>query len=224
MLEPLSVWDPRVIAISLTTLAVVLGLNRVRRRLLRIATAGDLTPRVYGRVLRGKVLAVGDGDGMRVFHTPGGVLAGWGWLRRPPPVQARGVAATTILVRLAGVDAPEMAHFGHPAQPYAKELLQWLRSYVLGRYVWIKPLAPDQYQRCVARCWVLRPTGFKDVAKEMVRNGIGVVYEGSSQAQFDGQEAVYRRLEAEAKRKRRGLWGSKVKETPLQYKKRVRGE
>jgi hypothetical protein len=26
------------------------------------------------------VTSVGDGDNFRIFHTPGGRLAGWGWL------------------------------------------------------------------------------------------------------------------------------------------------
>ena len=36
------------------------------------------------RSLLGKVTSVGDGDGFHMFHTPGGWLAGWGWLRRIP--------------------------------------------------------------------------------------------------------------------------------------------
>ena len=32
------------------------------------------------RTLFGIVTSVGDGDGFRLFHTPGGRLAGWGWL------------------------------------------------------------------------------------------------------------------------------------------------
>jgi hypothetical protein len=31
------------------------------------------------RSLYGKVTSVGDGDNFRIFHTPGGRLAGWGW-------------------------------------------------------------------------------------------------------------------------------------------------
>ena len=36
------------------------------------------------RSILGKVTSVGDGDNFRIFHTPGGWLAGWGWLRRVP--------------------------------------------------------------------------------------------------------------------------------------------
>jgi hypothetical protein len=41
---------------------------------------------VGGKTILGRVTSVGDGDNFRVFHTPGGRLAGWGWLpgRRIP--------------------------------------------------------------------------------------------------------------------------------------------
>lgn len=39
------------------------------------------------RTLLGKVTSVGDGDNFHFFHTPGGRLAGWGWLRRVPMVR-----------------------------------------------------------------------------------------------------------------------------------------
>ena len=34
----------------------------------------------HKRSLFGTVTSVGDGDGFRLFHTPGGRLTGWGWL------------------------------------------------------------------------------------------------------------------------------------------------
>ena len=57
-----------------------------RGRLCRIPTAAYLTPNLLkGKtVLRGKVTSVGDADNFRFYHTPGGIWAGWGWLRRVP--------------------------------------------------------------------------------------------------------------------------------------------
>lgn len=62
--------------------------------------------RIVGRCVR-----VTDADGIRVQHLPA--------LRRIWPgklPQYRKLAQETIPVRLAGVDAPEMAHFGNEAQ------------------------------------------------------------------------------------------------------------
>lgn len=51
----------------------------------RIPAVDHIAPGFYRRrSLFGKVTSVGDGDGFHLFHTPGGRLAGWGWLRRVP--------------------------------------------------------------------------------------------------------------------------------------------
>lgn len=74
--------EPRQVTISvlftLTTLALV---GAYRRFLKRIPSTGHIKPESYRqRSLFGKVTSVGDGDNFRLFHTPGGRLAGWGWL------------------------------------------------------------------------------------------------------------------------------------------------
>lgn len=51
----------------------------------RIPATAHIAPSFFRRrSLFGKVTSVGDGDGFHLFHTPGGRLAGWGWLRRVP--------------------------------------------------------------------------------------------------------------------------------------------
>jgi hypothetical protein len=56
-----------------------------RSYLRRLKGAGHITPGYFHkRSLLGKVTSVGDGDGFHLFHTPGGRLAGWGWLRSVP--------------------------------------------------------------------------------------------------------------------------------------------
>lgn len=72
----------------------------------------------------GKVLSVRDGDTLRVER-----------------------AGSPVVVRLAGVDAPELA------QAYGRESASWLRSRVVGRVCDIVPSGrPDRYGRIVA--WV----------------------------------------------------------------------
>ena len=73
------------VSTALLTSAILLGLHFYRSYLRRIPAAGRISSSFWRqRSLFGTVTSVGDGDGFRLFHTPGGRLAGWGWLRRVP--------------------------------------------------------------------------------------------------------------------------------------------
>lgn len=182
------------------------------------------------RFLLGKVTSVGDGDNFHFYHTPGGMLCGWGWLREYPKVNDfRNLKNKTISVRLCGVDSPERSHFGKPSQPYSEEALLWLRQYILGQRIWIKPFSIDQYQRavCKAVIWKWSPLvwriGWKDVSEQMIREGVGIVYEAKSSGEFDGNLRKYERLERQARKHRKGLWGVKGNlVTPGEYKRKYK--
>lgn len=78
--------DPRtwVPAFVLTTVLFG-GLKFYRVYLRRIPSVEYIHPDKYRRrTLFGRVTSVGDGDGLHLFHTPGGRWAGWGWLRKVP--------------------------------------------------------------------------------------------------------------------------------------------
>lgn len=74
-------WIAPIAAASLT-----LGIWKFYHAYLRrIPSSNHIAPSLFRRrSLLGKVTSVGDGDGFHMFHTPGGRLAGWGWLRRVP--------------------------------------------------------------------------------------------------------------------------------------------
>lgn len=205
------------------TSTILGGFFFYREFLRRIPTSPQLPDRfLKRRTLLGYVTSVGDPDNFRFFHTPGGRLAGWGWLRPLPKINQRGLGSQTLSVRLNGVDAPEMAHFGKPAQEYSDEALDWLRKYILGRRVRILPLAKDQYQRTVCEAKVWKWTGRKNISEEMLRNGWATIYEAKSGAQFNGHKAKFLGLEAEAKKKRKGIFqkGTKNFESPREYKQK----
>ncbi|EGA82898.1 YGL085W-like protein [Saccharomyces cerevisiae Lalvin QA23] len=128
----------------------------------------------------------------------------------------------TIPIRLCGIDAPERAHFGNPAQPFGNEALIWLQNRILGKKVWVKPLSIDQYNRCVARVsywdWF---GGWKDLSLEMLKDGLAVVYEGKVNTEFDDREDKYRYYEFLARSRKKGLWIQNKFETPGEYKKRI---
>ncbi|KAK2609776.1 hypothetical protein N8I77_003261 [Diaporthe amygdali] len=235
--------DPRTwIPAFVITTVLLGGIKFYRTYLRRIPSVNYVLPHHYRkRTLFGRVTSVGDGDGFHLFHTPGGRLAGWGWLRQVPTDRKK-LKGQTIPIRLAGIDAPEGAHFGRPAQPYAAEALQWLQSSILNRYVRAQIYRRDQYERVVATAYVRRFLFFRrDVGLEMLRRGLATTYEAKTGVEFGSEatERKYREAEAEAKRKNTGLWsalGGKSKgwfglgksesdqpfETPRQYKDRMR--
>ncbi len=87
-----AVWQvfrqPQTLFAAVVLTSFSLGLFRFYRTFLRrIPEAINVRPSYFQkRSLLGKVTSVGDGDNFRIYHTPGGWLAGWGWLpwRRIP--------------------------------------------------------------------------------------------------------------------------------------------
>jgi hypothetical protein len=82
--------EPRNWVPTLLVTATALGaLQFYRSYLRRIPGTAHIAPGLFRRrTLLGRVTSVGDGDNFHLFHTPGGRLAGWGWLRRVPSVRA----------------------------------------------------------------------------------------------------------------------------------------
>ena len=125
-------------------------------------------------------------------------------------------------MRLAGIDAPELAHFGRPSQPGAKEALDWLTSYILHRRVRNYVYKRDQYDRAVATVYVRRWLVRRDVGLEMLKRGLATVYEAKTGAEFGRLEDRYRRAEWWAKKRRKGIWGVEGKfESPRDFKTRM---
>jgi len=75
--------DPRTaIPTILLTTTILVSVRFYRSYLRRIPEASHIKPGFFRkRSLFGTVTRVGDGDNFHLFHTPGGRLAGWGWLR-----------------------------------------------------------------------------------------------------------------------------------------------
>lgn len=123
---------------------------------------------------------------------------------------------------MAGIDAPEGAHFGRPGQPGAAEALQWLQDYILNRRVWARIHRRDQYERVVATVFVRRFLFKKDVGLEMVKRGLATTYEAKSGVEWGGFEEKYKAAEAKAKAKKLGIWAGKTAfESPRAYKNRT---
>lgn len=224
-----TLWDNNkaLILPTLTLTTTALGAAYLyRNHLRRIPDAASIYPSFFRRrSIYGRVTSVGDGDGFRLYHTPGGRLLGWGWLPgRQVPVAGRGSVKDTLHVRIAGVDAPEGAHFGRAAQPYAAEALVWLREYLLGRNVRIYVYRRDQYERVVASVKVWRGFRRRDVGLEMLEAGMATVYEAKTGAEFGKLEEIYRLAEWRARKAKRGMWKqAKINfVSPGQYKRALK--
>lgn len=128
-----------------------------------------------------------------------------------------------IPIRLAGIDAPECAHFGRPAQPFSTDALAWLNNYILGKRVRAKVYRRDQYDRIVATVYVRRFLFRRDVGLEMLKSGLATTYEAKTGAEFGGLEEIYKAAEAKAKAQKCGIWSGRRKhfESPRDYKTRM---
>ena len=70
-----------VIPTVILTSTILISIRVYRYYLRRIPGASSISDSFWRkRSLFGKVTSIGDGDGLRLFHTPGGLLTGWGWL------------------------------------------------------------------------------------------------------------------------------------------------
>jgi hypothetical protein len=74
-------WAPVVLFPLAGMAALQIYANYVRR----IPGSAYVRPNFFrNRSIFGRVTSVGDGDNFHLFHTPGGRLLGWGWLRKVP--------------------------------------------------------------------------------------------------------------------------------------------
>jgi len=92
--------DPRTVGTSLVlTASTVAALRFYKSYLRRIPSVNHIKPESFRRrSLFGQVTSVGDADNFRLFHTPGGRIAGWGWLpwKRVPTTKKGGLANNTV--------------------------------------------------------------------------------------------------------------------------------
>eukprot|EP00301_Raphidiophrys_heterophryoidea_P024421 c7925_g1_i2.p1 GENE.c7925_g1_i2~~c7925_g1_i2.p1 ORF type:complete len:156 (-),score=29.38 c7925_g1_i2:663-1103(-) len=98
----------------------------------------DLPQALFRReaLLRGRVVSITDGDTFRFAHKPilPPVIS---WIMPKHLVAPAGtnLSDTTLQVRLAGIDAPEIAKFGNIGQPFGLESKAKLAEVLLNKTV-----------------------------------------------------------------------------------------
>ena len=134
------------VSIAVSVLAVGVGLRSQCRR---YPNADHIIPPILKRrpSFRGYVTSVGDSDNLRIYHLPlcHRLLHSLNLYSIPKSPSSE----HTIHIRLSGIDAPEAAHFGNPAQPFSKEAKEFLTSATLHSFVSCKLLKRDHYGRMV---------------------------------------------------------------------------
>ncbi len=143
---------------------------------------------------RVRIRRVVDGDSLEVKYS--GLFS---FLRRPFPV------------RLYGIDAPELA------QPYGQESRQQLASLVQRGGIRMDAVTIDRYGRTVGILYSRRRKD-EPVNVAMVRSGMAWWYR-----RYGGRDLGFPEAEAEAKRRRRGIWkdGDRIRR-PWDYRADLR--
>jgi len=129
-----------------------------------------------------------------------------------------------LQVRLAGVDAPECAHFGAPGQEGGEEAKKWLGKYLKNRSVVVQLHSLDQYSRAVCSVYVRKGIFRlkKNVSYELVKDGHAVVYRGFG-AEYNGMLKKLENAEAQARKRKKGMWSvNKPFTSPQEYKRALK--
>lgn len=134
---------------------------------------------------------------------------GWDWARHVPK-ERKELVDQTLHIRIAGVDAPELPHFGKPGQPFGPPAIEWLKHTVDGKVVRAYPYARDQYGRVVAsvkirKWWGIPGLGTKDLGLEMIKAGWAEVYTAKG-AEYGDLKEEYMTAQKVAQSHRVGMW------------------
>jgi micrococcal nuclease len=117
-----------------------------------------------------------------------------------------------VIVRLSRIDAPEISHYGKPAQPYGIEARDWLREVVKGEHVVVYDEGTDQYGRMIGTVIM----GNENINALMVEDGYAWVYD---QFAKDVDGAALNELEQVAREKKKGLWQDANPIPPSEFRK-----
>jgi endonuclease YncB( thermonuclease family) len=173
-------------------------------------TSGEIPASLIGNgQLQGTATFIMDGDTFKFFHQPDASFQ--------VPTRIHDLKSTTMSVRIAGIDAPEVSHGdGQPGMAFGQEAKDALSKMIYKKPVVLRLLDRDQYGRLVA---AVSYDGGQDVATKMLAEGFAHLYTGRD-ASYGGRESEMRAAYDSAKRQRRGLWSQANVETPADYKRK----
>lgn len=152
---------------------------------------------VLGQPVEGRVIHVADGDTVTVLTE----------------------AKAEVRVRLAGIDAPEVAHRSESSspqtQPYGDASRRALRALAHGRQVTMTCRSKDRYGRFVC---VLQLDG-ADVGEQQIKAGMAWHFVRYAADQPQAERDAYANAEREARHARRGLWADTAPTPPWDWRR-----
>lgn len=110
-------------------------------------------------------------------------------------------------IRLSGIDAPE------ESQDFGKRAKQFLSDKVFNQVVTVEVAGVDRYKRTIGTIILSDGT---NINLEMVKNGYAWRYE-----KYAPNDLTLKRLEAEAKEEKRGLWGHANPIPPWNFRRKL---
>jgi endonuclease YncB( thermonuclease family) len=158
------------------------------------------------RSLYGFTERVLDGDTIRIRHVPG---YGINTFSPPEPLQQRGIANDTLIVRLYAVDCPETAKKkDQVTQPFGEEAKTFTSDLLYHKMVKVTLLRRDRYGRAIGMVETVNPTTTTtssilvvndnddetnmDVSMELARRGLAELYTGGG-AEYNVRQLSRRR-------------------------------
>ena len=227
-------------------------------------TADDIPPSSYEtkEVILGRVVKVIDGDTIRIRHVPvvppscphddvptnddGGGGIGEDRGRSCDDDGGGRLTRCTVIVRLYGVDAPEISRkktgggVGGGGQPYSREAKDYVADVAYGKLARVKLLGKDRYGRVLGRVSIVGAAGDTapppsseeeeeeegDLSVGLLGGGYAKLYVGGG-ARYDGRRRVLEERMAKARDERRGMWAEDggllpVSADPAAYKRGMR--
>lgn len=195
--------------ITVTTILIICLVIYYIYSLTRTITSPSQLPKNYK--LTGVVIRVGDGDGFRIVHKP--------LLRR---IFCGNNSDSSLSVRLAGVDAPEVAAFGKPAQPGSSEARDFLKKLIYKKQVTVHVLGVDMYNRVLGIVYIYKYYIFRtNINILMVESGHACVYDRGGAEYGEIKENLIA-AERRAKNAKVGIWKDKNMILPMDYKKKYK--
>jgi len=199
-------------ALFLSTFLLGVGVGRMNPFWKAYRTVQDIPLRLFGSEgswIKGKAAKVTDGDTIRFYHMP------IPFTKMPEKMK---LSEKALPVRICTIDAPETAKFGKPGQAFGVEATEALKDFLSNKSVKIRLLQTDQYGRVVAQVRV----GGKHVDHHLLKLGLAEVYEGGGAVYGPKGKDFYLKAQAEAKRKKLGIWSKGKRESAAEYKKRTK--
>ena len=113
------------------------------------------------------------------------------------------VAGLKFRVRLAEIDAPEISKKkGAPSQPFSQQAKDRLNELVRGKYVHLKQIALDGYNRPIVE--MVEMSSNTDVNLKLVEEGLAELYIGGRKNK--PKDSKYTQAQSNAKKQKIGIW------------------